>query len=145
MSKENISRFVQMYDEYYTQVEKELRYGRKESHWMWFIFPQITGLGRSSMAQFYAVKDIGEAKDFLKSSCGERMRNLLQIVLELQNNIPESIFGIIDAAKLQSSMTLFAEAASEDPIFNRVLDKFYSGLKDEKTLEILREQQEKYL
>lgn len=81
MSKENISRFVQMYDEYYTQVEKELRYGRKESHWMWFIFPQITGLGRSSMAQFYAVKDIGEAKDFLKSSCGEKMRNLLQIVL----------------------------------------------------------------
>ena len=141
MSKNNIVRFVQMYDEYYTQVEKELRNGKKENHWMWFIFPQITGLGHSPTAKFYALQNMEEAHMFLASPCGEKLHKLLQILLALHENDPESIFGCIDAMKLKSSMTLFAAANPKNPIFDQILAKFYHSQKDEKTLEILRKQQ----
>ena len=124
MSENKMIRFIKMYDEYYTQVEKELQNGRKESHWMWFIFPQITGLGHSPTAEFYAIQNLEEADMFLKSSCGEKLQKLLQILLSLNENDPESIFGYIDAMKLKSSMTLFAAANPTNPIFDRILSKF---------------------
>ena len=137
MKNNDISRFSEMYDQYYGQAAEELRRGRKTSHWMWFIFPQIQGLGRSEMSRFYAVRDLDEARAFLDSPCGEKMRSLLGILLGLRENDPEAVFGYIDAVKLASSMTLFAEAAPDDPVFRQVLDKFYQGRPDEKTLEIL--------
>ena len=140
-----VTRFEEMYDMYYEQVAEELRRGRKESHWMWFIFPQIKGLGSSPMAKRYAVQDIDEARAFLNSLCGERMQILLQILLDLQTDDAESVLGYIDAVKLKSSMTLFNEADSANPIFNRILNKFYAGKKDEKTINILREQQNEYM
>ena len=137
MLKSDSGRFITMYDEYYPRVEKELANGRKESHWMWFIFPQIKGLGNSKLSMLYAIQNIDEAKTFLNSSCGVRMLKLLEILLGLEENNPEKIFGCIDARKMKSSMTLFSEADSSNPLFCQVLDKFYEGEKDEKTLTIL--------
>ena len=137
----DVTRFSEMYDRCFEQVANELRNGRKESHWMWFIFPQIRGLGRSETSLYYAVRDLDEARAFLNSSCGERMRRLLNILLELPTRDPEAVFGHIDALKLASSMTLFAEADPEDPVFRQVLDKFYRGRPDEKTLRILSDRQ----
>lgn len=142
MSKNSMLRFIQMYDEYYTLVEKELCNAKKESHWMWFIFPQIVGLGHSPMAKFYAIQNLEEARAFLESSCGKQLQKLLEILLTLEENDPEIIFGYIDAMKLKSSVTLFATVDPENPIFAKILAKFYYGQKDEKTLEILQEQQE---
>lgn len=137
MKENDVRRFVEMYDHYYDQVSKELRNGQKDSHWMWFIFPQVKGLGRSDMAVYYAIKDLNEAKEFLASACGTKMQNLLKILLLLKTNDPESIFGYIDAVKFASSMTLFGEADPENPIYHQILDKFYAGKTDEKTLNIL--------
>ena len=137
MKENDVRRFVEMYDHYYDQVSKELRNGKKDSHWMWFIFPQIEGLGRSDMAVYYAIKDLNEAKEFLASACGTKMQNLLKILLSLKANDPESIFGYIDAVKFASSMTLFGEADPENPIYHQLLDKFYAGKTDEKTLNLL--------
>ena len=97
MSKNNMLRFIQMYDEYYTLVEKELCNAKKESHWMWFIFPQIVGLGHSPMAKFYAIQNLEEARAFLESSCGKQLQKLLEILLTLEENDPEIIFRYIDA------------------------------------------------
>ena len=143
MQKYDIIRFEQMYDEYYEQCAAELRSGRKESHWMWFIFPQILGLGYSPTSKFYAIKNLDEAEAFLASSCGGRMQELLKILLNLNIDDPESVFGYIDATKLRSSLTLFCEADPANEIFTQVLDKFYHGQKDGKTLEILEKQHRK--
>lgn len=137
MKENGVSRFVKMYDLYYDQVSRELRNGRKDSHWMWFIFPQIKGLGHSDMSKYYGLSSLEEARSFLDSSCGTKMQELLKILLNLKTNDPESVFGYIDAIKLASSMTLFAEADPENPVFDQVLNKFNSGRKDEKTLNIL--------
>ena len=137
----DITRFSEMYDRYFEQAAAELRKGRKQSHWMWFIFPQIAGLGSSEMSVRYAMRDPDEARAFLCSSCGDRMRHLLRILLELESCDPEAVFGGIDALKLASSMTLFTEAAPEEPLFRQVLDKFYRGCRDEKTLRILSDLQ----
>jgi len=137
MKENDIARFVEMYNRYYDQVSEELRNGHKDSHWMWFIFPQLKGLGRSDMAVYYAIRDLNEAKEFLASASGEKMQNLLKILLMLKTNDPESVFGYIDAIKLASSMTLFAEADPENPIYRQILEKFYAGKADEKTLNIL--------
>ncbi|MBO7329920.1 MAG: DUF1810 family protein, partial [Lentisphaeria bacterium] len=141
MQKNEIIRFEQMYDEYYEQVASELANGRKESHWMWFIFPQIKGLGHSPMAEFYAIQDLDEAGAFLASSCGEKMQKLLGILLDLKTDDPESVFGYIDAVKLRSSMTLFEETDPQNTVFSQILDKFYNGNRDEKTLKFLKKQQ----
>lgn len=137
MHDHDITRFSEMYDRCYERVAAELRNGRKESHWMWFIFPQIRGLGHSETSVYYAIRNLDEARAFLSSSCGERMRRLLDILLKLPTRDPEAVFGHIDAVKLASSMTLFAEAEPHESIFRQVLDKFYHGRPDRKTLEIL--------
>ena len=143
MPEKDLARFEQMYDEYYERVASELSNGVKESHWMWFIFPQIQGLGHSPMAKFYAIQDLDEACAFLASSCGGRMQNLLKILLDLNTDDPESVFGYIDAVKLKSSMTLFMAADPANPVFARILAKFYDGQQDEKSLDILEKKEKK--
>ena len=119
---------------------KEIRAGKKQSHWMWFIFPQLKSLGRSDMAIHYGISDIEEAKEFLKNDY--LRNNLIEIstaLLELESNNAVAIFGRTDTMKLCSSMTLFFEADPENEVFKKVLDKFFCGIKDNKTIKLLRE------
>ena len=112
----------------------ELRAGHKASHWMWFVFPQIAGLGRSSMAQTYAISSLQEARAFLEDPVlGSRLVESASILTELTGRAAHEIFGETDAAKLRSSMTLFARAAPGEPVFQHVLDQYFGGSADDAT------------
>jgi uncharacterized protein (DUF1810 family) len=116
----------------------ELRAGRKVTHWMWFVFPQIAGLGRSEMAQRYAITSLEEARAFLSHSVlGARLREAASALLEVQGSSATDILGEIDAAKLRSSMTLFARADPAEPVFGAVLTRFFHGQEDPATIERL--------
>lgn len=133
-----MERFLKAQEYSYLLAKKELENGRKESHWMWYIFPQIKGLGRSSMANYYAIKDIQEAKAYLNHEVLKaRLNELCHILLKLEEQDPVNIFGYIDAMKLQSCMTLFMQV-DESGLYQKVLDKFYNGRVDEKTLELIK-------
>lgn len=135
----NLNRFVEAQNKVYAQVVSELRQGRKTSHWMWYIFPQIKGLGYSSTATYYAIGSLDEAKEYLKHPVlGERLIECCRILilLGLENKTAEAIFGSVDAMKLKSSMTLFS-LVSDNPVFNQVLDKYFNGRKDKATLRII--------
>jgi uncharacterized protein (DUF1810 family) len=122
----------------YDQAVSELRAGRKRSHWMWFVFPQIAGLGRSPTAQTYAIASLQEARAYLAHPVlGPRLRECAQILTELSDRSAEAIFGGIDAIKLRSSMTLFAQADPSDPVFGQVLDAYFAGVPDQATLRLL--------
>lgn len=115
----------------------EIRAGRKSSHWMWYIFPQLRGLGRSSDAWLYGIEDLEEARAYLAHSVlGKRLREITQALLACRETDPVRIFGHTDSMKLRSSMTLFAEAGQE-PLFQEVLDRFYRGQSDRLTLRLL--------
>jgi uncharacterized protein (DUF1810 family) len=121
----------------YDRAVAELRRGRKVSHWMWFVFPQIAGLGRSGMAQAYAIADLAEAQAYLAHSVlGPRLVESAKIVAGHRDRTAEQIFGGIDAMKLRSSMTLFAQAAPDEPVFTDVLQTFFDG-PDQATLDRL--------
>ena len=136
---EHLERFMTAQAHSYETAKSELRNGQKESHWMWYIFPQISGLGTSSTAQTYAISDAAEAKAYLAHPIlGARLIELCKILLELTGRSANDIFGSTDAMKLRSSMTLFAEV-SEQPVFKQVLEKYYNGHEDPKTLERLSE------
>jgi uncharacterized protein (DUF1810 family) len=121
----------------YDQAVAELRRGRKVSHWMWFVFPQIAGLGRSGMAQAYAIADLAEAQAYLAHSVlGPRLVESAKIVAGHRDRTAEQIFGGVDAMKLRSSMTLFAQAAPDEPVFTDVLQTFFDG-PDQATLDRL--------
>jgi uncharacterized protein (DUF1810 family) len=112
----------------YQQAVAELRNGRKTSHWMWFIFPQIAGLGRSAMAQAYAISDLAEAQAYLAHPLlGPRLIECAQIVASHRGVSAEQIFGGIDAIKLRSSMTLFAHADPDQEVFRQVIDQYFAG------------------
>jgi uncharacterized protein (DUF1810 family) len=112
----------------------ELRRGRKVSHWMWFVFPQIAGLGYSAMSQRYAIASIDEARAYLRHDVlGPRLRTCAGIVAGTKDRSADQIFGDIDASKLRSSMTLFGRADPEEPLFGQVLDRFFDGLTDPET------------
>ena len=120
--------------ETYASAVAELRAGRKIGHWMWFVFPQIAGLGVSSMSRRYAISSLEEARRYLAHPIlGERLRECARILTELDGKTAQEIFGSVDAMKLRSSMTLFAHAAPESPLFRAVLDRYYDGLADEAT------------
>ena len=122
----------------YDQALRELRAGRKTSHWMWFVFPQIAGLGRSAMAQRYALSDLGEARAYLTHPVlGPRLVTAAESVLTHRDRSAEQILGGIDAIKLGSSMTLFAHADESQAVFRTVLDAFFDGAEDPATLERL--------
>jgi uncharacterized protein (DUF1810 family) len=112
----------------YERALAELRAGRKQSHWMWFVFPQEAGLGRSPMSQHYAIGSLEEARAYLEHPVlGARLRECAAALLDLEGRSAEEILGGIDALKLRSSMTLFASADPEEPLFARVLDHYYAG------------------
>ena len=137
----DLGRFVRAQEGVYEQACAELRAGRKRTHWMWFIFPQIKGLGSSEMAVRYAISSIEEAKTYLEHPVlGPRLRDCTQIVLEVQGRSAEEIFGYPDNLKFHSSMTLFAQAAEiseEDLVFSQALDKYFAGKEDAGTMERL--------
>jgi uncharacterized protein (DUF1810 family) len=132
----DLERFVDAQDDggTYRQALAELRAGRKTSHWMWFVLPQVAGLGHSSTARRYAVADLAEARAYLAHPVlGPRLRECAQALLDLPGSDPVAVLGSIDAVKLRSSMTLFAAAAPDDPLFPAVLDRYFDGERDDAT------------
>ncbi len=136
--------FVEAQDPVFERVLSELQAGRKQSHWMWFVFPQLAGLGRSAMAQKYALASLEDAKAYLKHTVlGARLREATKAVLlhagddRGARKSAHEIFGSPDDLKLHSSMTLFHQALPEDPLFRRVLDAFFDGQEDEKSLALI--------
>jgi len=133
-----LRRFIDAQEGDFDIALQELRQGSKQSHWMWFIFPQLAGLGRSPTAQYFAISSLEEARAYLEHPLlGPRLRQCSEALLQWGGNrTAEGIFGPIDAMKLRSSLTLF-EAASGDPIFGRVLEAFFAGERDDRTLALL--------
>jgi len=134
----DLSRFLFAQEDVYDMALSELRRGRKETHWMWFIFPQIAGLGHSAMARRYAIRDIEEARAYLEHPVlGPRLVDCCQALLSLQGKTASQIFGDPDDLKLRSSMTLFALAGGPGSLFEEVLARYFGGGKDRLTLELL--------
>lgn len=130
-----LERFVAAQEPLYSQVLAELRAGAKRSHWMWFVFPQIAGLGFSAMAQRYALGSLDEARAYLAHPVlGPRLRDCVRLVLEAEGRDAGAIFGTPDDAKFRSSLTLFARAAPGEALFGDALDKYYGGAEDAATL-----------
>jgi uncharacterized protein (DUF1810 family) len=131
----NLQRFVDAQAPVYEQVLRELRAGRKTSHWMWFVFPQIAGLGHSPMAQEFAISGRAEAQSYLQHSVlGPRLAECTGLVNQHGERSIEDILGYIDGLKFRSSMTLFAKVAEDNRLFMEALTKFYAGEFDEQTL-----------
>lgn len=134
----DLQRFTDAQKRDYQTALAEIKRGRKQSHWMWYIFPQIDGLGFSSTAKFYAIKDLNEAKEYLENAIlGERLIEISEALLEIEGVTAHQIFGSPDDMKLKSSMTLFNALDETNPVFQKVLDKYYDGAKDEKTLQLI--------
>ena len=141
-TKENdpyhLQRFVDAQNPVFAQVCSELRAGRKRSHWIWFIFPQIRGLGDSPLAQEFAITSLEEAQAYLDHPIlGARLRECCQLVNLVEGRSIEEIFGYPDDLKFRSSLTLFAHAASDNQIFKEALEKYFNGEDDPLTLERL--------
>jgi uncharacterized protein (DUF1810 family) len=135
----DLERFVAAQDQdgTYDRALAELRRGRKTSHWMWFVFPQVAGLGRSATARHYAVAGPDEARAYLAHPVlGPRLRECARVLTELPGSDPVAVLGPVDAVKLRSSMTLFAQADPADPVFVAVLDQYFEGAPDEATLRL---------
>lgn len=133
-----ISRFTKAHQSDYQRALSEIKNGKKESHWMWYIFPQIKGLGRSSMSEYYGIQDLDEAKEYLADPIlGKHLIEICNALLSLDTNDATEVMGRPDDRKLKSSMTLFDTATEALDIFQMVLDKYYHGKKDDRTLKIL--------
>jgi len=133
-----LSRFIKAQDKIYDRVLLELRSGRKRTHWMWFVFPQIDGLGYSSTTKYYSVKNAEEARHYLNHPVlGKRLRECAESILALEGLSASRIFGYPDDLKLKSSMTLFASVAEPHSVFIRVLEKYFQGARDERTVALL--------
>ena len=133
-----LARFVRAQDGIYDDVLAELRAGRKRRHWMWFVFPQIRGLGSSPTAQTYAISSADEARAYLAHPVlGPRLRECAQALLDLPGSDAAAVLGPVDAQKLRSCMTLFGAADPADPLFPAVLDRYFAGQPDPATLERL--------
>jgi uncharacterized protein (DUF1810 family) len=136
----DLARFVEAQAGDYETALAEIRAGRKRSHWMWYIFPQIDGLGFSSMARRYAIKSLDEARAYLDHPVlGPRLVEITEAALAVEGRSAHEIFGSPDDMRLRSCATLFARAASEGSVFSRLLDKFFDGKPDVRTLELLGE------
>jgi len=136
-----LQRFINAQEQDYATALNELKNGRKRSHWMWYIFPQIQGLGFSSTSQHYAISDLQEAAAYLRHPIlGQRIIEISKVLIQLNNSNASQVFGNPDDMKLKSSMTLFASVPNADAVFQQVLDKFFHGNKDQKTLTILGQQ-----
>jgi uncharacterized protein (DUF1810 family) len=130
----DLRRFVDAQAGTHEQALAELRAGAKRSHWMWFVFPQVAGLGRSAMAQRYAVGGLDEARAYLAHPVlGPRLVEAAEVLTGLTARSADQVFGPVDAVKLRSSMTLFAAAAPDEPVFRAVLDQWFGGAEDDAT------------
>jgi uncharacterized protein (DUF1810 family) len=135
----DLRRFLQAQQNIYPQVLKELQSGKKTSHWMWFIFPQIERLGHSSTGKYYSIKTIDEAKEYLiHPVLGKRLLECSNIIAGIENKTADEIFGYPDTMKLRSCMTFFNFIAPEQKVFADVLKKYFNGEEDEQTLSILK-------
>jgi uncharacterized protein (DUF1810 family) len=134
----DLQRFVEPQNRCYERVCAELTAGRKESHWMWFIFPQLKGLGHSAMANHYAIKSLQEAEAYLSHAIlGPRLRECTELVVQVEGRSVEQIFGDPDDMKFRSSMTLFANTTLENKIFHDALKKYFGGKPDPLTMRLL--------
>ena len=142
MNDSDLVRFLDAQDQIYAQVIEELTSGRKQTHWVWFIFPQLAGLGRSAMTQHYAIRDLDQARRYLGDSIlGPRLRQVVKLMIDQKGRSAFEILGSPDDMKFRSCLTLFREAASENSnrtLFTIALDQFYRGQPDGRTLELLR-------
>jgi uncharacterized protein (DUF1810 family) len=139
----DLARFATAQEGVYNRALAEIRAGDKRSHWMWFIFPQIDGLGFSSTAKYYAIKSPEEARQYLAHPVlGPRLLECAQAVLAVEGRSAFEVFGSPDDLKLKSCMTLFESVAGRDSVFGRVLDKYYQGKRDARTQEILAAMEE---
>jgi uncharacterized protein (DUF1810 family) len=131
----DLERFVDAQAPVYEQVRREMAAGRKESHWMWFIFPQIAGLGQSPMSIRFAIASLDEARAYLSHPVlGPRVRECARLTLDVEGKTVRDVFGGIDEMKFRSSITLFARAAPDDDVFQRCIDKYFAGSPDPATL-----------
>lgn len=134
----DLERFVEAQRGVFDEACAELRLGRKTGHWIWFIFPQIAGLGSSAMSQRYSVQSLDEARAYLRHPVlGARLREICGIVNGIEGKSAHQIFGSPDDLKLRSSMTLFARATEDDAVFLEVLRKYFGGVEDERTVRLL--------
>ena len=136
----SLQRFEDAHRQDYETALAEIRRGRKTSHWMWYIFPQLKGLGYSPTAQYYGIENLAEAEAFLAHPVlGVHLVEISRALLALETNNADLVFGYPDNLKLRSSMTLFAQIREAAPVFGQVLDKFFDGKPDQRTLELLKE------
>ena len=134
----NLSRFLEAQDSVFVDVLSELRAGRKRTHWMWFVFPQIRGLGRSPMSERFAINSLQEAEAYLAHPIlGPRLRECTQLVSAVEGRAISQIFGNPDDMKFRSCMTLFAGATSDNKIFQDALEKYFGGKPDPMTMELI--------
>jgi len=137
-NSDDLGRFEDAQNGVYASALAEIQSGRKRGHWMWFIFPQIQGLGSSDMARFYAIRNKAEAIDYLQHPVlGKRLIEISKKLLMLKTNNAEEVFGTVDSLKLRSCMTLFSSLDNAHPVFSEVINKFFDG-PDEKTLAFLK-------
>ena len=136
----SLQRFEDAHRQDYETALAEIRRGRKTSHWMWYIFPQLKGLGYSPTAQYYSIENLAEAEAFLAHPVlGVHLVEISRALLALETDNADLVFGYPDNLKLRSSMTLFAQVREADPVFGQVLDKFFEGKPDQRTLALLKE------
>jgi uncharacterized protein (DUF1810 family) len=135
----DLNRFLQAQNPQYEQALSEIKDGHKRSHWMWYIFPQLAGLGSSPTAKYYAIKSLEEAKAYLAHPVlGRRLRECAEAVVQVENRTANDIFGSPDDVKLKSCATLFAHISPAGSVFEILLAKYFGGERDSKTLELLR-------
>jgi uncharacterized protein (DUF1810 family) len=134
----DLQRFVDAQQHVIDGALRELRAGRKTGHWIWFVFPQIAGLGFSELSRYYAIGSLDEARAYLEDPVlGSRLRDCAAAVLSVEGRTAEQILGPVDAAKVRSSMTLFHRADPAEPLFRAVLERYYAGIPDPRTDELL--------
>ena len=132
-------RFLEAQNQVYLKALSELKEGKKDTHWMWYIFPQLKGLGSSETALFYGIKDWNEATTYLQHPVlGQHLIEISLVVLQLEGKTATEIFGTPDDLKLRSCMTLFASVENTHPVFSSVLEKYFNGIPDERTVELLK-------
>ena len=137
-SEYNLKRFLDAQERDYQRALNEIRNGRKQGHWIWYIFPQIAGLGFSSTSAFYGIVNLQEANDYIQHPVlGSRLVETAKAFLDISGKTASQILGSPDDLKVRSSMTLFSFTENSDPVFQAILDKYYNGKPDDKTIAIV--------
>lgn len=135
-----LARFLEAQNHTYLKALSEIKSGKKTSHWMWYVFPQLKGLGKSDMAQFYGIENLKEAQEYLEHPVlGKHLVDISEALLQIERKSANDIFGSPDDLKLCSSMTLFATADKTNPVFQAVLEKYFNNIPDKKTLELIEQ------